>query len=167
MFDISSFPTIPPGEALTPFERASEDPNGGEKPAAPSVPEIDLDEQFRAVMSRLAVCGSKLGSLPENCSFTVCIELKEEAEPPIGHPQPWIPAQPSLQHVKEGERNNEERVKESRHAKGSDIGGVRTTPVRAVEAGEFALEMWIEEGRAKGNNDHLEGTGKEVYEDPP
>jgi len=26
---------------------------------------------------------------------------------------------------------------------------VRSTPIRAVEAGEFVLEMWIEEGKAK------------------
>ena len=32
---------------------------------------------------------------------------------------------------------------------GSDLGGVKTTPVRAVEAGEFVLEMWIEEARGK------------------
>ncbi|KAI9782755.1 MAG: hypothetical protein M1835_003947 [Candelina submexicana] len=167
MFDISTFPTIPPGEALTLFERASDD-QISEEQSAPSVPEIDLDEQFRAVMSRLAVCGSTLGPIPEDCSFTVCIELKEKSEPPIGHPQPWIPAQPSLQPVGEDETTNtEEGPKHGRYAKGSDIGGVRTLPVRAIEAGDFALEMWIEEGRAKGRSDQGEEAGKEVYDDPP
>jgi mitotic spindle assembly checkpoint protein MAD2B len=32
---------------------------------------------------------------------------------------------------------------------GSDLGGVKSTPVRLVEAGEFILETWVEEGRAK------------------
>ncbi|KAI9722012.1 MAG: hypothetical protein M1812_001972 [Candelaria pacifica] len=161
MFDISTFPTIPPGEALTPFERAADDQNNGEQ-SAPTVPEIDLDEQFRAVMSRLAVCGSTLGSIPENCSFTVCIELKESSEPPFGHPQPWIPAQPSLQAAREDDTENKRKeTKGGRHAKGSDIGGVRTLPVRAVEAGDFTLEMWIEEGRAKGKSDKTEEARRE------
>jgi mitotic spindle assembly checkpoint protein MAD2B len=34
---------------------------------------------------------------------------------------------------------------------GSDLGGIKTVPVRAVEAGEFILETWIEEGKAKQN----------------
>ena len=33
--------------------------------------------------------------------------------------------------------------------RGAQLGGVRTTPIRAVEAGEFVLEMWIEEGKDK------------------
>jgi len=32
---------------------------------------------------------------------------------------------------------------------GSDLGGVKSMPVRLVEAGEFILETWVEEGRAK------------------
>ena len=32
---------------------------------------------------------------------------------------------------------------------GSDLGGVKSVPVRSVEAGEFILESWIEEGKAK------------------
>lgn len=33
--------------------------------------------------------------------------------------------------------------------KGRNLGGVRTTPVRAVEAGAFKMEVWVEEGREK------------------
>lgn len=29
------------------------------------------------------------------------------------------------------------------------MGGLKSVPVRLVEAGVFVLEMWIEEGRAK------------------
>lgn len=35
---------------------------------------------------------------------------------------------------------------------GSDLGGVRSLPVRSVEVGEFIMEMWVEEGRAKALN---------------
>jgi mitotic spindle assembly checkpoint protein MAD2B len=40
---------------------------------------------------------------------------------------------------------------------GSDLGGVKSTPVRLVEAGEFILETWIEEGRAKFDDDNDDG----------
>ncbi len=55
------------------------------------------------------------------------------------HPQPWIPSVPSLQRPTE---KASERV-------GKDLGGVKTTPVRSVETGEFMLELWIEEGGEK------------------
>ena len=60
----------------------------------------------------------------------------------VQHPQAWLPSEPSLQ---TGEKNDSERV-------GSDLGGVKSVPIRAVEAGEFILETWIEEGKAKRNN---------------
>jgi len=55
------------------------------------------------------------------------------------HPQPWIPSEPPLQ---TGEKEESTRI-------GSDIGGLKSVPVRLVEAGAFVLEMWIEEGRAR------------------
>lgn len=58
------------------------------------------------------------------------------------HPQPWIPSEPSLQI---GENGESRRV-------GSDLGGVKSVPVRLVESGAFVLETWIEEGRAKRDN---------------
>lgn len=33
--------------------------------------------------------------------------------------------------------------------KGKDLGGVRITPVRSLEAGAFIMEVWVEEGRGK------------------
>jgi mitotic spindle assembly checkpoint protein MAD2B len=50
-----------------------------------------------------------------------------------------MPSQPSSQHYARG---RDQRVQ-------SDLGGVKTIPLRTVEAGEFILECWIEEGRAK------------------
>lgn len=86
LFDVSSFPSVPPSETLTPFEDAlpGNDENGADGPSTTSTNIVDLEEQFRGVMGKLAYCGSSLGQLPEGCSFTVCIELKEKAEPPIG-----------------------------------------------------------------------------------
>ena len=59
----------------------------------------------------------------------------------LQHPQPWVPSKPSLQTRDKGDCK---RI-------GSDLGGVKTIPIRAVEAGEFILESWIEEGKAKSN----------------
>lgn len=138
MFDLSSFPSVPASESLTPFEEvASAETNDSE--ANPKVSLVDVEEQLRATVRKLAYCGSKLGPLPESCTYTVVVELKEEANPPIGHPQPWVPTVPSLQ---TGEKGSSARI-------GRDLGGVRSTPIRAVEAGEFVLEMWIEEGKVK------------------
>lgn len=174
LFDVSAFPTVPATEALTEFEEQREDCKTEErKPPDGStrVPVVDLEEQFRAIFARLAFCSSTLAPLPENCAFTVCIELKDEVgvDPPIGHPQPWIPAQPSLQppdkvaveSVAWGEHGAGGGVRKG-NGKGSDLGGVKTTPVRSVEAGEFLLEMWIEEGKGKWDLQNFESSAESL-----
>lgn len=165
---------MPPSEALTPFEESVEE---GSKPPNPSkkLPVVDLEEQFRAIFARLSFCSSTLAPLPQNCTFTVCIELKDElgVDPPIGHPQPWIPAQPSLQAADKEQRaeigrDGTGQSGSERRVKGSDLGGVRTTPVRSVEAGEFVMEMWIEEGKAKSEPlDSQRSTDPPSSADPP
>lgn len=80
-------------------------------------------------------------------------------DPPIGHPQKWIAAEVGLQREErrgdggEGKKSGGEGKGEGKGGegewKGRDLGGVRTTPVRAVEAGAFKMEVWVEEGRGK------------------
>lgn len=141
MFDVSAFPSVPEKEKFTEFEGTSaEEGDDGEELR---VNIIDVEEQLRATVRKLAYCGSKLGKLPNGCTYTIAVELKDEAEPPIGHPQPWVPSEPSLQ---TGEKGGSDRI-------GKDLGGVKTVPVRAVETGEFVFESWIEEGKAKLNHD--------------
>ena len=139
MFDLSKFPVVPKAQMYTPIERSPSNQNLMPKP-----PSVNLEEQFRAVMAKLSVCDTVLKPVPSGCSFTVAIEVKDDSDPPIGHPQPWIPVQPSLQ--KEVYRAGSE---DSLPKSGEDLGGVRTTPIRSVDAGEMVFEMWIEEGRAK------------------
>ncbi|KAE9371607.1 DNA-binding protein [Stipitochalara longipes BDJ] len=136
LFDVERFPVVDPKEALTEFEARE-----GQGDLKISV--TDVEEQLRATIRRLSYACSKMGPLPEGCTYTVAVELRDQAEPPIGHPQPWIPSEPSLQ---TGEKGSSESV-------GSDVGGVKSTPVRLVEAGEFILETWVEEGRAKYHDD--------------
>lgn len=84
-------------------------------------------------------------------------------DPPIGHPQKWIAAEVGLQkggveggdEVMEGgsgvgeEGKGEEKGGREGGNIRKDLGGVRTTPVRAVEAGAFKMEVWVEEGSGK------------------
>ncbi|CZR64580.1 related to MUS-26 protein MUS-26, involved in DNA repair [Phialocephala subalpina] len=139
MFDVSRFPIVDPKEGLTDFE-ARKDKEGDDLPVG--ISRADIEEQLRATIRKLAYGAGKLSPLPEGCTFSVAVELRNEADPPIGHPQPWIPSEPSLQ---TGERTSE-RI-------GTDLGGAKSTPVRLVEAGEFILETWIEEGKAKLHDD--------------
>ncbi|KAI9801814.1 MAG: hypothetical protein M1825_003187 [Sarcosagium campestre] len=151
MFDVSEFPSVPLGEALTPFESEDGvllDPvgdrgggGGGGRQHQPDTNVYDIEEQFRAALQKLVTRSASLSPLPDDCSFTICIELKDESQPPIGHPQPWLPTQPSLQST--GSKGDQDRKV------GADLGGVRTTPLRAVESGRLVMELWIEEGKMK------------------
>lgn len=75
MFDVERFPVVPKEELLTEFE-AKEGEFG--------ISIVDVEEQLRATIRKLAYCGSKLKDLPEDCTYTIAVELKESAEPPLG-----------------------------------------------------------------------------------
>lgn len=122
VFDSSRFPQVAASELDTPLVRTEAD---GEK--SPILPIVDMEEQFRATLSKLSNASSKLKALPSGCTFTVAIELREEGEAPIRHPQPWMPVQPAL------DRRNDDRADNV------------TVPVRAVSAGEMVFEAWVEE----------------------
>jgi len=125
VFDASRFPPVPVADLDTPLERKS--PNGEDVDVLPMV---DIEEQFRATMSRFTNCQSVLKPLPQGCTFTVAIELKPDDDAPVAHPQPWIPAQPG-------------------NADGNDTAPPTTTPLRKVKAGDLIFEAWIEEGQDK------------------
>ncbi|KAK4889328.1 hypothetical protein LTR27_011865 [Elasticomyces elasticus] len=93
VFDVSRFPEVSPADLDTQLKRRSQD--GETIPVLPSV-DLDLEEQFRATMVKLANSGSSLKPLPDGCTFTVAIELKSEGQAPVSHPQPWMPVQPEM-----------------------------------------------------------------------
>lgn len=168
MFDITRFPAWPGGiEAMRNFrgeeragdrlqdddEDADEEVGSGDEHAeeaaldtaavngdrAEAINWTDVDEQLRGAVRRLAYAGETIEALPPGCSFTVAVELRDEARAPIGHPQPWIPSQPDLQPRSQAE-----------HRKDVGARGSKTIPVRTVEAGPLFFECWVEEGRTKG-----------------
>lgn len=126
IFDASRFPAVPAADLDTPLERSDAD---GEEEEV--LPQVDMEEQFRATMSKLTNCQSALKPLPQGCTFTMAIELKPDGDAPVNHPQPWVPAQPT-------------EKDDSRPAP-----GFATIPVRKVQAGGMVFETWIEEGQDK------------------
>ena len=132
VFEVSRFPVINQEEVNTPLAREGADS------AQSSL--IDLQEQFRGAMSRLTVCGGQLKPLPKSCSFTIAIETKKFRDPPIGHPQHFVPVQ---QISKMATSTNSSEG----HEKAGKLIGV--IPVRTVETSDLHLEMWIEEVKNK------------------
>ncbi|EMC91664.1 hypothetical protein BAUCODRAFT_78804 [Baudoinia panamericana UAMH 10762] len=122
VFDVSRFPSLSAKDVDLPMQRLA---NGESMPV---LPKVDMEEQFRATMSKLTNCGTKLKPLPDACTFTIAIELKVDREAPVSHPQPWVPVQPRLD-------DDEKEVSKS----------AKALPVRAVAAGEMVFETWIEE----------------------
>lgn len=122
VFDVSRFPTIPDSDLDTTLERVDED---GENDNV--LPLVDMEEQLRGTMNKLAGSLSKLEPLPKDCTFTIVIHLKKEGEAPMAHPQQWMPVQPRA-------RNGEARP-----------AALTTKPVRAVSAGVMEFETWIEQ----------------------
>ena len=132
VFDLSSLPRVPASEVNTRFEQRGRDNIV-----------IDLEAQFRACLARLESACARLTPLSpddDEFSFTVCIELREDALPPVLEEQSWIVAEPSADSKR---HSSTPPLPESGHAK--------TVPVRRVEAGELRLELWVEEARQKFN----------------
>ncbi|MCJ1353894.1 MAG: hypothetical protein MMC33_003881 [Icmadophila ericetorum] len=170
-----SSPTLTdPSSKPAPADAAAETPTGSAPPPTPlrkPIQAINLETQFRSTLSRLSNLHSSLSPLPEGCTFTLIVEIKDDAEPPTEHPTAWIVAEPGLQAASGasagssglgyGGGGNEEssgsesgdeggtRRRKKKKKKGRDLGGVRTTAVRSVEEGAFGMEVWVEEGSGK------------------
>jgi mitotic spindle assembly checkpoint protein MAD2B len=152
VFDLARFPQVAPQDRHVPFaprddededvdddkEQEEDEEEDGERALKPG----NLAEQFRGALTELAFLPRRLTPLPAGCTFNLAVELRDNAGPPLEHPQPWVPVTPSLQRDGPG-------VDDKAGSGGADLGGVLTTPVRAVESGEMAFEMWVEETRGK------------------
>ncbi|KAF1943197.1 DNA-binding protein [Clathrospora elynae] len=164
MFDVSTFPAVEKNDrsmdldgddSSSPYrEDIDEDysmPRRRKTKAVDLDVEVNLSEQFRAALIALTTRTCTLFPLPPNCSFNISMELKDggDIDPPIGHPQPWIPVQPSLQQTGRHRTILDEWEEAQVDREGSDLGGARVTPIRSVAAGVFKFENWIEEGKAK------------------
>ncbi|KAM6485772.1 DNA-binding protein [Trichoderma sp. SZMC 28011] len=95
----------------------------------------DIHEALRATLQRLSYAAQAAPKLPPGCTFTLALELRDEAEAPIGYPQPWIPSEGPLQPP----------TAEKPH-QGESLRGVATKPVRSVRADPLFFECWLEQG---------------------
>jgi hypothetical protein len=76
VFDFSLFPSVPSAANY-------DDPilQQGEGDQRDEIAIANLEAQFRACLLRLSVCTPKLGKLPEDCTYTVAVEMKEPGAP--------------------------------------------------------------------------------------
>jgi len=154
-FDLRALPVVDHREMDTMFE--SRNQNGGEDVGLQDgalkkkINVADLEAQFRAVLSRFNSASGKMKALPEDqeYSFTVTIEVKENADRPVGRlreeERKWVAAEPEDWSDDEQDGDSTSNDKENRRA--NDKG--KTVPVRRLEAGELRMEVWVEESKAK------------------
>jgi mitotic spindle assembly checkpoint protein MAD2B len=159
-FDLRALPVVDRKEMDTMFEGRSKDGGGegeGEVEVGPDgflkrkLNVADLEAQFRAVLSRLNGAAGKMKGLPADLeySFTITIEVKENADRPVGRlgkeERKWVAAEPE----------NWIDDEEGDAPTSTDGDGCRpdkrakTVPVRRLEAGELRMEVWVEESKAK------------------
>ncbi|EGX47145.1 hypothetical protein AOL_s00097g191 [Orbilia oligospora ATCC 24927] len=136
VFDVSRFPVIATTDIHSPFVVTDED--GNERGSGTLA---DLEEHMRAVITKLSYSTRKLRKLPKGCTFSVSVELKNEATAPEGNPPVWIAAEYQEDDTPLGRRGTALKTRDTN----------RTIPVRSLVMGALALETWIEE--AEGNKD--------------
>ncbi|KAK1249450.1 hypothetical protein MKX07_002966 [Trichoderma sp. CBMAI-0711] len=142
IFDVDRFPNswgtaaeiraarAPPSHQLDPDEQLGQDADDPEK-----INWADIHEALRAALQRLAFAAQAEPKLPQGCTFTLAVELREDAEAPIGHPQLWIPSEAHLQ-----------PPTKERPDQGEALGGASTKPIRSVRAKPLFFECWLEKG---------------------
>jgi mitotic spindle assembly checkpoint protein MAD2B len=85
VFDVDRFPAVDEMEQFTEMVREKKgSEEGDDRLRGVGVSAVDVEEQLRAAIRKLAYCGGKLGELPGGCTYTVVVELKDGVEPPIG-----------------------------------------------------------------------------------
>lgn len=67
------------------------------------------------------------------------LKVDQEIDPTLGHLQPWVPVQGSVQKAGRNFQDPESKEEQKRPAQ-----DVTVMPVRAVEAGVLRFETWIE-----------------------
>ncbi|PHH51298.1 DNA polymerase zeta processivity subunit [Ceratocystis fimbriata CBS 114723] len=87
---------------------------------------VDVDEQLRGAIQRISHAAEKIQPLGEGATFTIAVEMRDDASAPLHHPQPWVPSEPTAQ------------------ASGSQQDNT-TTPIRTVTAGPLFFECWVEQ----------------------
>ncbi|EXJ74830.1 uncharacterized protein A1O5_01526 [Cladophialophora psammophila CBS 110553] len=151
-FDLRSFPSVARGEVDIPFESSPSEDNDR---LSHHLNLADLEANFRATLSRISTSAARLRPLPEGpgateCSFTLAMEVKDQADRPVGRidqeERKWIAAEP--QPFLSNDPSSSAPASQG-NDKGTTSLSPQTHPVRRVEAGELQMEVWVEEAAAK------------------
>ena len=151
VFDVSSFPAWGRDEGAGgggeeyagggggTGEEVDEGLGGGDGGGDAAVNMADVNEVLRGALARLASRAEGMADVQKDCTFTVAVELRDEAEVPVEHPQQWVPTERDT-----GKNTtNGGRLEESKAP-------AHTLPVRSVRAGPLFFECWVEHGKTKG-----------------
>ncbi|KAF4509119.1 hypothetical protein G6O67_005421 [Ophiocordyceps sinensis] len=133
VFDLCAFPADPRLVAAEGSHVLG--PQRGDEGEQNRVNWTDVHEALRGALRRLAYAGESMPPPPHDSTFTLAIELRDDALAPIQHPQLWIPSEPHLQ-----------PPTASNPHQGAALGGSSTTPIRSVQAGPLFFECWVEQG---------------------
>jgi mitotic spindle assembly checkpoint protein MAD2B len=155
-FDLRCFPVVEKRERDVPFDdvaTSTDDPTLCRK-----INIADLEAQFRAMLSRITTSAGRLKPLPSGnnapeCSFTVTIEVKDDADRPVGRlekeERKWIAAEPDVFEDFAPNTGSGPDEDQTGSSKSSEKQSGKTVPVRRLEVGELRMEVWIEESKAK------------------
>lgn len=81
VFDLEGWPAWPEGAEGKGKGKEREEQGEGEDGA---VNWVDVEEGLRGALRRISYAAEKLGALPRGCTFTLAVELRDEAPAPIG-----------------------------------------------------------------------------------
>ncbi|KAK9238116.1 DNA-binding protein [Lipomyces kononenkoae] len=120
VFDVTSFPKVALREQHNEMKNVT-------------LNMTDMEEQYRTCIMKLSHTSSILGKLPPECTFTITIELNDDAKAPVGHDSPWVPADSVTQTPGVPLRSGAPRVR----------------PLRNALMGPLSFDIWVEESKAK------------------
>ncbi|KIW13704.1 hypothetical protein PV08_08895 [Exophiala spinifera] len=154
-FDLHSLPSISRIDRDIPFDAAEPPPETAEDQLllTHALNVADLEANFRATLSRISTAAGRLGPLPDGpnapgCSFTLAIEVKDDADRPVGTVEPeerrWMAADPPPPHPLTPTTTDNTAIPAPESASQA-----QTHSVRRVETGELRMEVWVEESAAK------------------
>ncbi|KAF4589193.1 mitotic spindle assembly checkpoint protein mad2 [Ophiocordyceps camponoti-floridani] len=98
----------------------------------------DAREAWRGALLALEMRADMLPPPPLETTFSLAVELKDQADAPTQHPRLWIPSEPHLQ---------------PSSGLSGPAPGTTTVPVRSVQAGPLFFDCWLEQAQRRAPDD--------------
>ncbi|KAJ9616165.1 hypothetical protein H2204_014009 [Knufia peltigerae] len=163
-FDLHSIPSVAKIDRDTPFvdttTTSPPETTGTDQwpPLAEGLNVADLEANFRATLARISTAAGKLKPLPQGlnapeCSFTLAMEVKDDADRPVGMLEPderrWMAAETRPSTATATDTASAAGDRRAGDAEGTSSSSAQTHVVRRLETGELRMEVWVEESAAK------------------